>query len=458
MKTVSMSDRAAPEKYVRELLLRSPVSSQVYLSILNGFQRFVAEQAEDKSVSQATIRQWLKDRSLAWPFHIVTDRARLVDRFLDWRVNNGTLTNNPFADLRMEYGQRTTTPIVRALLNPYPEAALEALRPLPRFGSFFGPVMREYVVLMQAMGYRYNTQADRLLRLDRFLQGRPDLLGHPLTAVIQAWTNTRPTPQHALDCHQTGRLLSRVLSRSDPTVQKIPSDKRIWQVAKQRYRRPYLFNEHEVFRLLETAQNLPSPQSPLRPKTVHMMLVLAYCAGLRIGEIVRLNLGDFDMDDRTIEIRGTKFFKSRRLPLSDSVVAALQSYLRARKEAGASMALDAALFWHQQAGGRYSRDRAGKLLVRVLRQAKLKPDPGRAGPRVHDLRHAFVASRMLTWYREGINPQSRLPYVATYLGHKDIHSTLVYLTVTQDLLQQASERFRVRGAQLLGTLPGGGNV
>jgi hypothetical protein len=61
-------------------------------------------------------------------------------------------------------------------------------------------------------------------------------------------------------------------------------------------------------------------------------------------------------------------------------------------------------------------------------------------------------------YREGINPQSRLPFLATYLGHKNIHSTLVYLTVTQDLLQQASERFRVRGAQLLRALPEGGNA
>ena len=113
------------------------------------------------------------------------------------------------------------------------------------------------------------------------------------------------------------------------------------------------------------------------------------------------------------------------------------------------MSPDAALFWHQHAGGRYSRDRAGKLLVRVLRRARLKPAAGRVGPRVHDLRHAFVASRMLAWYREGINPQSRLPYLATYLGHKDINSTLVYLTVTQNLLQQASERFRVRGARLL---------
>ena len=41
-----MSKRATPQNYVQQLRLRSPVSSQVYLSILNGFQRFVAEQAE----------------------------------------------------------------------------------------------------------------------------------------------------------------------------------------------------------------------------------------------------------------------------------------------------------------------------------------------------------------------------------------------------------------------------
>ncbi len=63
--------------------------------------------------------------------------------------------------------------------------------------------------------------------------------------------------------------------------------------------------------MLETALNLPSPLSPLRPRTVHMMLVLAYCAGLRLGEIVRLNVSDFDVDNGTIEIRLSKFFKSK---------------------------------------------------------------------------------------------------------------------------------------------------
>jgi integrase len=226
--------------------------------------------------------------------------------------------------------------------------------------------------------------------------------------------------------------------------------------ALQRHRRPYIYTEQDVHRLLATALSLPSPQSALRPRTAHMMLVLAYCAGLRIGEIVRLDVGDFDPDDRTIEIRGTKFFKSRRLPITDSVVAALQSYLGARKLAAAPTKPDAPLFWHHSATGRYSHSRGRNLLVCVLRQAGIKPERGRVGPRVHDFRHAFVVNRMLAWYREGINPQSRLPYLATYLGHKDINSTLVYLTITQELLQQASERFRVRGVQILRASTGGG--
>ena len=81
--------------------------------------------------------------------------------------------------------------------------------------------------------------------------------------------------------------------------------------------------------------SFPSPRSPLRPRTLHTMLVLAYCAGLRIGEIVRLNVGDVDLEERAIEIRGTKFFKSRRLPLSNSAASTLQSYLDARDRVGA---------------------------------------------------------------------------------------------------------------------------
>jgi integrase len=61
----------------------------------------------------------------------------------------------------------------------------------------------------------------------------------------------------------------------------------------------------------------------------------------------------------------------------------------------------------------------------------------------------MVVNRILQWYRSGINHQDKLPFLSTYMGHRDINSTLVYITVTQDLLQEASERFRAVGASCL---------
>ena len=119
----------------------------------------------------------------------------------------------------------------------------------------------------------------------------------------------------------------------------------------------------------------------------------------------------------------------------------------ARRQALAPTDADSPLFWHEKGG--YAYITANHLMRRVMRSAGLKPDPGRAGPRIHDLRHSFVVHRMIEWYREGVNVQAKLPYLWTYLGHRDLHSTLVYITITQELLHRASERFRAFGAHVV---------
>src|SRR5260370_10479612 len=127
----------------------------------------------------------------------------------------------------------------------------------------------------------------------------------------------------------------------------------------------------------------------------------------------------------------------------------LRVYLAARRHGKAPQEPQSGVFGNSRGNARYPSSAIGWLLVDIIRRAELKPQRGRTGPRLHDLRHSMVVHRILEWYRSGINPQDRLPFLATYLGHRDIHSTLVYITVTQDLLQQASERFRVVGAPCL---------
>lgn len=433
-------DQRVIGRFVQALHLRNPRSVKVYTCILNRFQRFVVDHTDHESLGQDTIRAWLDARLQDWPLHLVYHRARLVDRFLEWMVASRAIATNPFAQWRQQYGQRTT-PIVRALLSLDP-AAMERLRPLPPFGSFLGERLQAQVTRMQSLGYRYDTDRARLLRFDRFLQRHADLSGQPLRVLIQAWAATGSGVHHAWECQACGRAVSTAWHRLDPTVEILRVDRQLARQVAQQHRRPYICTSQDIRRILDTARTFPSPKAPLRPLSLYTMVVLAACAGLRLGELARLTVGDVQVDDGTIEIRETKFFKSRRLPLAPSVLAALTAYLEARQQAGAPTQASAGLFWHQQKGGHYSRVMIEKLLVRVLRRVGLKPARGKVGPRVHDLRHAFVVNRMRTWYHEGINPQARLPYLATYLGHKDIHSTLVYLTITQDLLQQASERFR----------------
>ena len=242
-------------------------------------------------------------------------------------------------------------------------------------------------------------------------------------------------------------MIATEMNRRGETVLPPKRDRMLQQEMLRSRRRPHIYTREEVDRLLETALQDPAPHAPLRPLTLYTMLALAYCAGLRLSEFVGLQLRDLDLAAQCIEIHDTKFFKSRRLPLSATAMTALQDYLEARVKASAPVNPEAPLFWHER--GAYSYVTAGAHLRRLIQVAGLKKTAGRKGPRIHDLRHTFVVHRMTMWYEQGINPQSRLPYLAAYLGHRNIHSTLVYLTITQELLQHANQRFRTAESEVL---------
>ena len=57
------------------------------------------------------------------------------------------------------------------------------------------------------------------------------------------------------------------------------------------------------------------------------------------------------------------------------------------------------------------------------------------------LRHTGAVHRVVSWYRQGADVQRLLPQLATYLGHVHIAATQRYLTLTAELLREASQRF-----------------
>jgi integrase len=401
--------------------------------------------------SETILRAWLKEELKTSPLRLVVQYAQLVNRFLDWLAAHGAITVNPIMELRDRYNCRSSAAVLRVLASNQPTSALEALRPLPPYGSHLGPIMHQHVNRMRTLGLRYRHE-NRFLHFDRFLQQRPGADQEPLTTLIREYAGRTSSAASKVQRIQVGRVIAKELNRSGLVVAPPKRDRMLVREMLRSRRRPHIYATEEVCRLLEAARRDPAPRAPLRPLTLYMMLVLAYCAGLRLAEIVELKMSDLDLAAECIEVHDTKFFKSRRLPLSATAMAALRDYLLARVKAGAPTDSTAPLFWHAKGG--YGYVATGAHLRRLIRVAGLKKTPGRTGPRVHDLRHAFVVHRMTIWYEQKINPQSRLPYLAAYLGHRDIHSTLVYLTITQELLQHANERFRTSEAEVLQVIQG----
>lgn len=450
MKTWPDTNGRAITSYLRQLRHRNPIVPIRYRQILSSFQEIVVRRKSSTSqVSRDVLEAWLREHAAHWSRSTLLHRGHIVNRFLDFLARENLITSNPIADLRAHYCIKNSNSVLQALIASNPDSALEALREVPPFGSVLGELMRGHVALMRARGFRYEANASWFLRFDRFLQAHPELAKEPLSVMLQKWSSARSTLNHKAECERLARALFKAQQHIDPSIKMRRPDPRPQKQVAQQWRRPYIYRPEEIKRLLDIARAYPSPRAPLRPFSFYTMVVLAYCAGLRLGELVRLDLKDVDLRSGTITIRETKFFKSRILPLTKSVMTALREYLEARRLAGAPQSADSSLFWHDQRGKGYTPQGVAWVLVDILRRAGIKPLQGKVGPRIHDLRHSMVVNRILQWYRAGINPQERLPFLATYLGHRDIHSTLVYITVTQDLLQQASERFHTFGAHCL---------
>ena len=203
---------------------------------------------------------------------------------------------------------------------------------------------------------------------------------------------------------------------------------------------PYIFSHEELQRLLDASVSCESPRSKLQPHTCRMLILLLYGAALRISEALSLTLADVDLPASMLTIRETKFYKTRLVPMSPALTGSLGTYV-ARRAKEHSTESGAALFL-TRAATPLLRHTAENIFSRLrVRAGVLRHDGGRFQPRLHDLRHTAVVHRLVSWYRQGADVQRLLPQLATYLGHVHIAATQHYLTLTPELLREASQRF-----------------
>jgi integrase len=440
------------ERLLIDYLRHLPASSKQaeYRMVIRRFASFISEHCP---LNIEAVQTWLLARRKEVSLETTLKHAQWVDRYLSWLAAHEFIAVNPFGELRKNLGCRRTAPLARALLSEKAADELQALRALQPYGSHLGLLMRDHIARMRTLGYRYSHECC-YRQFDRFLQRRPDAEKETLATLIREYAVQTRSAHAKLKRFQLGRILATAMNRAGQNTELPKVDRVLVHEKKNKQCRPYIYSPEQIHSLLEAARTFPSPCATFRPATLYAMVVLAYCAGLRVGEIARLTMGDLDLDKGTIEIRNTKFFKSRRLPISMDALSALKNYVSARCMRGFPDAPESPLFWNERRPYSYITTEA--LLREVICRAGLRKCNGRGGPRVHDLRHTFVVHRMSEWYRQGINPQDRLPYLAAYLGHRDINSIVIYITITHDLLQQASDRVRSARGDVISAIQEGG--
>ena len=187
---------------------------------------------------------------------------------------------------------------------------------------------------------------------------------------------------------------------------------------------PDVLNRDEVLRLLRA----PAGEKPNRVRD-RAMLHTMYAAGLRVSELVNLELGDVNLEDGFVAVLG-KGSKRRLVPIGAHARAAMAEYLMKVRGKWARPASRACFVTAR--GNAMTRQGFWAIVKKYAIAAGIEKP---ISP--HKLRHSF-ATHLLSGGAD-------LRSVQTMLGHADISTTQIYTHVTGDHLRKMHERYHPRG-------------
>jgi site-specific recombinase XerD len=147
-----------------------------------------------------------------------------------------------------------------------------------------------------------------------------------------------------------------------------------------------------------------------------LALMIAYGAGLRVGEVVTLKWGDILMAEQKIHVKNGKGKKDRMVMLPYSVLVMLENYR-------ALYPGNDYVFGGQFAGVHYSKGSVQKVMAAALEKSGLSKKGS-----VHNLRHSFATHL--------IESGTDIRYIQELLGHSSIKTTMIYTHVTNKAINR----------------------
>lgn len=292
--------------------------------------------------------------------------------------------------------------------------------------------LTDYLALRQGLGHKL---ADHARLLPRFVAWM-DHTGQA-TITVQAALEWCQQPIVGPDSNVWSKRMTlvrgfaRYLSGIDPATEIPPLG---LLPGKQRWKAPYIFTDNDITLVLAEAGRLRYQRDA---RTYVTLLGLLAVTGMRVGEALRLDLDDVDLDTGVLTIRESKFGKSRLVPVLPDTVEALAGYAGLRSSYRPRPGNDS--FLVSRTGRRLIYESVFSVFDHVRATTAIGAGAVRR-PRIHDLRHTFAVTTLLDWYRHDQDVAGLLPRLSTYLGHREPRNTYWYLSALPELLACAANR------------------
>jgi integrase/recombinase XerC len=279
-----------------------------------------------------------------------------------------------------------------------------------------------------ASAYTVKSYREDLTQAAEFFRERagpsvtPDQITTRLLRAFLAWLHDQGYARTTISRRVAAvRSWCRFLCRQG-TIPKNPADG--LRGPKLDRRLPHFLNKTDITRLLAA----PNESGlGLRDRAI---LETLYSAGLRVSELVGLDVDDLDLTDGVATVRG-KGRRERLALVGNAARLAISRWLEIREELLESIGQRSAAIFLNKNGTRLSTRSVGRLLVKYLRKTGLDP---RTTP--HTLRHTF-ATHLL-------DAGADIRGVQELLGHKNLTTTQIYTHVSTQRLQDSYRKSHPR--------------
>lgn len=285
-----------------------------------------------------------------------------------------------------------------------------------------------YVELRRAMGFKFKLQSCLLRNYTAFAEARGD--SYVRSKTVLAWAAEAPSATQRRERLLVVRRFARQMQAEDERYEVPPAQ--VFGRTKRARRVPYIYKPEEIRCLLNAAAEL-TPKDSIRPATYVTLFALIASTGLRISEVLALQLDD--ITSAGLIVRHTKFRKSRLVPLHTTAERGIERYLVLRRRVASADRSVFVSLW----GTGLSYSTVYAVFLKLMRSIGLRGSPGSPGPRIHDLRHTFAVRALEQ--SNGVGSEAVAQHIlalSTYLGHAHPSDTYWYLQATPKLLEGIS--------------------